>query len=68
MKPSNLVPTCPVSTLAHLLDWPPASSIPREKTNCEMDPADPDWNGLEAGAADNNQGAFQLIPHNHSFK
>ena len=26
-----------------------------------MDPADPDWNGLEAGAADNNQECGKLI-------
>ena len=33
-----------------------------------MDSTDPDWNGLEAGVANNGQSAVQLIPHDHSLK
>ena len=53
-------PTCPLSALAYLLDRPASGTIPGEKTDRKMDTTDPDRHGLEAGAADDREGAVGL--------
>ena len=35
------------------------SIFPGKEADCEMDPADPDWNGLETGVTDDSKDAIR---------